>query len=388
MIRAMDVANPSTRVAPRVQREERLFRELLERVGIEIGGANPWDVRVRDPGFYTRVLRGGSLGLGESYVDGAWECDALDQCIDRILRGQLDRQFRSSRSALVLALRARVINPQAVRRAFEVGRRHYDIGNDLYEAMLDRRMIYSCAYWRSAGDLEAAQTAKLELVCRKLELAEGMRVLDLGCGWGGFARYAAQTRGVSVVGVTVSEEQAKHAALACSGLPVEIRLEDYRAVRGRFDRVVALGVLEHVGPRNYAEFMAVIERALGGRGAALIQTVAGNRSLAHGDPWLDRYIFPNSSLPSMAQIAAAMEMRLVLEDVHNFGPDYDRTLMAWYANFERAWPSLRARYGEPFRRMWRYYLLSCAGGFRARSTQLLQIVATPVGAPQPDPRAS
>jgi cyclopropane-fatty-acyl-phospholipid synthase len=363
-------------------------RDLLEQVGIEVGGSNPCDLIVRDSAFYTRVLRDGSLGLGEAYVDGQWECAALDQFFERILRGQLDRRFRTSRSVLLLALRARLINPQAIGRAFEVGRRHYDIGNDLYEAMLDRQMIYSCGYWRRAEDLDAAQTAKLDLVCRKLGLKAGMRVLELGCGWGGFARYAARTCGVSVIGVTISKAQAEHASRVCRGLPIEIRLEDYRAVRGQYDAVVSIGMVEHVGARNYGVFMDVVERTLGGSGAALVQTIAGNRSLSHGDPWLERYVFPNSSLPSPAQLARAMEGRLVLEDVHGFGPDYDRTLLAWHANFERAWPQLRARYDERFRRLWRYYLLMSAGGFRARFVQLLQLVMTPIGAPQPARQSS
>jgi cyclopropane-fatty-acyl-phospholipid synthase len=381
---------PRARPTPRARatREERVLRDLLAQIGVEVGGSNPHDPQVRDPAFYRRVLRDGSLGLGESYVDGQWECEAIDQLVDRVLRAGIDRPFRGSRSALLLALRARLLNPQAVRRAFAVGKHHYDIGDDLYEAMLDRRLIYSCAYWRRAEDLESAQLAKLELVCRKLELKAGMRVLDLGCGWGGFARFAAQTCGVSVVGVTISAAQVEYATRVCRGLPVEIHLQDYRAVQGRYDAVVSLGMLEHVGPRNYATFMDVVARSLAGGGAALVQTIAGNRSLRHGDPWLVRYIFPNSSLPSAVQIARALEGRLVLEDVHNFGPDYDRTLLAWHANFERAWPRLRERYGERFRRTWRYYLLMCAGGFRARSLQLLQIAATPMGAPQPNARAS
>jgi cyclopropane-fatty-acyl-phospholipid synthase len=372
----------------RAARAETAVREILSSIGVEVGGAAPHDIHVHDPAFYTRVLRDGALGLGESYVEGQWDCAAVDQFIDRILCGRIDQRFRRIPAVVLLALRARLVNLQAVRRAFEVGRRHYDIGNDLYEAMLDRRMIYSCAYWKRAEDLQAAQTAKLDLVCRKLELKAGMRVLDLGCGWGGFAQYAAQTHGVSVVGVTISQAQAELAQRQTRGLPIQILLSDYRAVRGEFDAVVSLGMLEHVGPRNYRSFLDVIERSLGGSGAALIQTICGNRSLPSGDRWLTRYIFPNSTLPSPAQIARAIDGRFVLEDVHNFGPDYDRTLLAWHENFERAWPELRARYDERFHRLWRYYLLMCAGAFRARYTQLLQVVITPVGAAQPAVRSS
>jgi cyclopropane-fatty-acyl-phospholipid synthase len=365
---------------------EKLIRELFEAAGVRIGGSSRYDLRVHDPRFYRRVLTDGNLGLGESYMDGFWDSPAPDEMIERLLRGGVYDRARASPRAVALILSARLLNAQRLARAFEVGRRHYDIGNDLFEAMLDSRMIYSCAYWRNAHSLEEAQLAKLDLVCRKIGLKPGATVLDLGCGWGGFARYAAEAYGAEVTGLTVSREQAALAARRCRGLPIEIRLEDYRAARGQFDAVISLGMVEHVGPKNYRTYMEVTHRCLAPHGVALIQTICNNRSARYIDPWMDRYIFPNSVIPSLDQLAVAMQGLFVLEDVHNFGPYYDDTLMAWHANLETQWPSLAARYDARFRRMWNYYLLSCAASFRTRNHQLLQLVMTPAGSPQPDCR--
>jgi cyclopropane-fatty-acyl-phospholipid synthase len=272
-------------------------------------------------------------------------------------------------------------NLQSRSRAFIVGEQHYDLGNLLYQCMLDPRMTYTCGYWAKAGDLEQAQTDKLDLSCRKLGLQPGQRVLDIGCGWGSFAEFAARQYGVRVVGITISREQAELARQRCRGLPVDIRLQDYRELDEPFERIVSLGMFEHVGWRNYVTYMGVVQRCLADGGLFLLHSIGSNRSLAHADPWIDRYIFPNGGLPSIAQIGRAIEKDFVMEDWHNFGADYDRTLMAWHANFERHWPQLAGHYDQRFRRMWRYYLLSCAGAFRARDIQLWQIVLSKGGVP-------
>lgn len=358
----------------------RRVEELLAQADVAINGERSWDIRVHDEGLYARVLAQGSLGLGESYMDGWWDCDHLDEFFRRVLEAQLDRRVKPTTDALRVA-RARLLNRQRQGKAYEIGRRHYDIGNDLYERMLDSRMIYSCGYWKKAATLDEAQEAKLDLVCRKLDLAPGMRVLDIGCGWGGAARFAAERYGVEVLGITVSREQARFAEALCRGLPVEIRLQDYRDLEGSFDRVLSLGMIEHVGPKNYRTYMEVVCSCLRSDGLFLLQTIGGNRSVRRANAWTDRYIFPNSVLPSARQITSAAEELFVLEDWHSFGPDYDKTLMCWHRNFEAAWPSLRDKYGERFYRMWRYYLLSSAGGFRARTSQLWQIVFSPRGVP-------
>lgn len=252
--------------------------------------------------------------------------------------------------------------------------------------MLDKRLNYTSAYWRDASNLDQAQEAKLDLVCRKIGLQPGMTVLELGCGWGSFAKYAAEKHGVDVLGVTVSAEQVELGMELCRGLPVELRLQDYRDVEGEYDRVISIGVMEHVGYKNYRTYMEVVNRTLKPGGIGFFHTIGKNTSDVATNAWTEKYIFPNGMLPSIAQMAAAMEGLFVVEDWHNFGPDYDPTLMAWHVNFERAWPELKDRYGERFYRMWRYYLLSSAGGFRSRKTQLWQVVFTRIGDRQPDCR--
>jgi cyclopropane-fatty-acyl-phospholipid synthase len=352
----------------------------LSLADVQIGGNRPWDLQVHNRRLYRRVLAQGSLGLGESYMDGWWDCERLDEFFYRILRTDLEAQV-APRLQIVDVVKATLLNLQKPSRAFHVGERHYDIGNDLYRCMLDRRLIYSCAYWKDTSTLDEAQEAKLDLVCRKLNLKPGMRILDIGCGWGGTARFAAAHHEVEVVGITVSEEQAKYATELCRGFPVEIRLQDYRDLEGKFDRVLSIGMFEHVGYKNYATYMRVVRDHMSDEGLFLLQTIGRNLSGATIDPWIGRHIFPNSMLPSSAQICGAIEGRFVIEDWQSLGADYDKTLMSWFQNFQENWSHLEERYGKRFYRMWKYYLLSCAGAFRARQNQLWQIVLSPRGVP-------
>jgi cyclopropane-fatty-acyl-phospholipid synthase len=365
---------------PRQASLESLARRTLAEAQVEIDGDRPWDIQVHDQRWYSRVLTGGSLALGESYMDGWWDCQALDQFFHRLLRARLDEKVRPSPGPAWAWRVARRANPPSRRRADQVAKAHYNLGNDLFAAMLDQDLNYSCAWWEDGcADLDQAQASKLRLICHKLMLKPGMRLLDIGCGWGGLARFAAQEYGARVLGVTVSQPQAELASQRCQGLPVEIRLQDYRAVEGRFDRVVSVGMFEHVGYKNYRTFMRTVVNCLEEDGLLLLHTIGRNDSSVQADPWISTYIFPNGMLPSVRQIAQACEGLLVLEDWHSFGSHYDRTLMAWHHNFQRAWPRLKDRYDERFRRMWSYYLLSCAGAFRARSIQLWQVVLTPRG---------
>lgn len=350
-----------------------LFKELLGQADIQINGDRPWDIQVHDERLYQRILAQGSLGFGESYMDGWWDCDQIDELISRIFSANLTRHLRPAKMVWPY-LKAKLTNRQSKSRAFQVGEAHYDIGNDLYERMLDKRMVYTCAYWKDAGNLDEAQEAKLDLVCKKIGLKAGDRVLDIGCGWGSWAQFAAERYGVSVVGITVSKEQQKLAQQRCQGLPVEIRLQDYREINEPFDHIISLGMFEHVGYKNYRDYMHVAYRCLKDDGLFLLHTIGGNRSVAHTDPWIEKYIFPNSMLPSVKQIAAATENLFVMEDWHNFGADYDKTLMAWFQNVDRTWPQLQQAYDDRFYRMWKFYLLACAGTFRCRKNQLWQIV--------------
>src|SRR5262245_28878553 len=309
---------------------ESIVRELFGHADIEFGGTRPWDITVLDPRFYERVLRDASIGFGEAYMEGWWEVPALDVMIDKLCRGKLKQKIQGSWRLKALTVKAMLLNLQAKARAGASIEAHYDIGNDLYTRMLDERMVYTCGYWKDAKTLTESQEAKLDLVCRKVGLKPGMRVLDLGCGWGGFASWAAEKYGCSVLGVTLSKDQVSlgNELWGPKGkkLDVELRLCDYRNVTGRFDRVVSIGMMEHVGPKNHRDMMEVIDRCMVDDGVALVHTIANNKSLRHGTPWVEKYIFPNAVAPSLEQIGRAIGGILVMEDLHNIGEDYDPTL--------------------------------------------------------------
>ncbi|KPQ21367.1 cyclopropane fatty acyl phospholipid synthase [Halomonas sp. HL-93] len=357
----------------------RFVADLLKQADIEINGNRPWDIQLKASGVIDSALSRGNLGLGESYMNGDWDAESLDQFFYRLMRAQLHQRINPTQ-LVYHSLRSRLINRQSAKRAWEVGEKHYDLGNEFYAAMLDKRMTYTCGYWKEATHLDEAQEAKLDLICRKLGLKPGMRVLDIGCGWGSFMAYAAEHYGVECVGLTISKEQAEFGKrLMKSGLPVEFRLQDYRDETEQFDRIVSIGMFEHVGHKNYREYMEVASRCLKDGGLFLLHTIGKNLFSTPSDPWIDKYIFPNGELPTLGQIINASESLFVVEDVHNFGSDYDKTLMAWHANFEANWPAFRGRFDDTFYRMWRYYLLSCAGAFRARELQLWQFVLSKQG---------
>jgi cyclopropane-fatty-acyl-phospholipid synthase len=348
--------------------------EAVKSAGIELNGKNPWDIQIYNQKFYTRVLKEGSLGLGESYMDRWWDCDRLDQFMERIISADLESKIKTNKRLLIKSILLKLINLQTKKQSLIVGEKHYDLGNHLFKMMLDSRMNYTCGYWKNARNLDEAQLHKLELTCQKLMLKPGMRILDIGCGFGALAKYAAENYDVKVVGITISKEQCEYAQQNCAGLPIEIRFQDYRDVREKFDRVVSLGMFEHVGQLNYRTYMQIVNQCLRDDGLFLLHSIGSNTSNVAADEWITKYIFPNGMLPSIAQIGASSERLFIMEDWHNFGADYDKTLMAWYSNFKNNWDKLKSRYNDRFYRMWTYYLLSCAGTFRARSTQLWQIV--------------
>ena len=356
---------------------EKELSKLLAGVGVRLNGANSCDIQVHNREFYRRVLAHGSLGLGESYMEGWWDCEDLDGMVYRLLSGSLEEH--QTWDLRLAALRARLFNMQHPSRTFEIGRHHYDLDITLYRSMLGKRLVYSCGYWSETQDLDAAQEAKLELVFRKLGLKPGMRVLDIGCGWGEALKLAAERYGVSGVGITVSEEQVRYADAKYGALPLEFRLIDYRALNGKFDRIFSIGMFEHVGAKNYRAYMQVARRCLADEGLFLLHTIGGNLSVHDTDPWIAKYIFPNSMLPSLKQIGAATEGLFIMEDWHNFSVYYDRTLLAWRHNFEEHWESIRARFDATFHRMWFFYLSASAASFRARKNQLWQVVLSPRG---------
>lgn len=354
----------------------RILRELAESAGIGFDGKNPWDIVINNPEMYAHVISNGSLGLGEAYMDGHWSCDRLDEFFSRLLFLDLDRQLQSLAPLqhFVEAVKHKLLNLQSKKRATQVALAHYDAGNDVFEAMLDPTMSYSCGYWVKADTLDQAQIAKLDLICRKLELAPGEKLLDIGCGWGGLAEFAASKYKAHVTGVTVSREQQRYAEEKCRNLPVEIKLMDYRDITGSYDKIVSVGMFEHVGPKNYRSYFGIADKLLSSDGLFLLHTIGTQESLRHTDPWIDRYIFPNGRIPLANEITRSSEDVLIVEDWHNFGTDYDKTLMAWSERFDAAWVRLSKKYDERFYRMWHYYLMSCAAFFRSRQGQLWQIV--------------
>ena len=387
----MELSKQST--SERVQKSQHSIRNLLimdfakDRItkflhaaGITVQGENDWDIQVHDERFYNRVLLKWSLGFGESYMDGWWDTKTLDQLVHKLYTSNIDNK-NNSLPSMVDMCKARLINQQSKNRAHKVAHVHYDLGNDMYSMMLGSTMQYTCAYWKKAETLDEAQVNKLDLICKKLHLQKGEKVLELGCGWGGFAKFAAENYGVEVDAYNISKEQVSYAKDRNKGLPVTIHLADYRDANGTYDKVAAIGLCEHVGYKNYASLMEVAHRCLKKHGLFLLHSIANNVSTTHCDPWFNRYIFPNGMLPSVKQLGETMEGLFIMEDWHNFGPDYDKTLMAWYHNFDLHWPLYEKKYGNRFYRMWKYYLLSLAGSFRARRIQLWQIVMSKDGVP-------
>jgi len=366
------------RSARKDNRWESWLSQICDECGVTINGPEPADPQIYNWDVARRMFTYGSIGLGEAYMEGWWDCDALDELATRMLQVKIARKMEvENKTRLFYEIaKVRVFNFQKKSRAFQVGEQHYDTGNDLFEVMLDPTMSYSCGYWKDASNLHEAQINKLDLLCRKLKLEKGMKLLDIGCGWGGLAEHAVRNYGVEVVGVTVSKEQAALAEERCRGLPIEFRLQDYRDLSGSFDRIVSVGMFEHVGLKNYRTYMQKCQSLLRDDGLFVLHTIGTNRTHGIVDQWIKKYIFPNGKLPSLQQITSAFEPYFVLEDLHNFGPDYDKTLMQWNRNFRDGWDQLSGQYSEHFYRMWEYYLNISAGTFRCRDNQLWQLVLT------------
>lgn len=358
---------------------------LLKKAGITLNGSKSYDIQVNDERLYKRLKYQASLGAGEGYMDGWWDCESLDEMFYLLCKVDHNPEIHSKSTVFLKELMNSFVNMQTRVRSLAVADQHYNLGNDLYEKMLGETMAYTCGYWKEAQTLDKAQFDKFDLICRKLELKAGEKILELGCGWGSFAKYAAEKYGCEVVAANISTEQVSYGREINKGLPVEIHLCDYRDAHVynpkniKFDKVVSVGLCEHVGIKNYRGFMELARNNMKEDGLFLLHTIGKLYSSSITDPWITKYIFPNSVLPSVKQLASAIEGVFVLEDLHNFGADYDKTLMAWHHNFNKNWDSLKGDYDEKFFRLWNYYLLSCAGAFRARSLELWQFVLSPNG---------
>lgn len=360
--------------------------QALSKAGIDVNGGKPWDIQVNNHQFFERISGEPSIGAGESYMEGWWECEKLDEMFYRLLRFVSPDEIYHGLTKIGFIIKNILINPQSRERSLEVADVHYNLGNDLYEVMLGKSMAYTCAYWNDqATSLDEAQFAKYDLICRKLHLQAGERVLELGCGFGGFSRYAAEKYGVDMVAVNISHQQILFARELCRHLPVQLFECDYREFKEynssniKFDKVVSIGLCEHVGYKNYRVLMEIVRQNLKDDGLFLLHTIAKNISNHFTDPWIQKYIFPQAELPTLQWLCAAAEPCFITEDVHNLSVNYDKTLLAWCENFEKNWEILQGKYNDQFRRMWRYYLLSSAGGFRSRTMQLYQLVLSPYG---------
>ncbi len=362
-----------------MNRNREIVENLLNQAGIHIGGNSPWDINVMDERFFKSIIKDGELGLGESFMKGWWDSPSMDQMIFKLFEGNIHDKVKENINTLLWIAFTKITNYQSKNKAKLVGLKHYDVGNKLFSLMLDKRMNYSCGYWENTDNLDAAQENKLELICKKLQLKPGMKVLDIGCGWGAFGKYAAENYDIKTKGITISKNQKELGEKLCTGLPVTFELKDYRELSGKYDRIVSIGMLEHVGFKNYKNFFKTVNNCLVDDGIALIHTIGSNRTVTTTSAWLDKYIFPNGMIPSIKQIGEAIERSFVMEDLHNFGHYYDTTLMAWFNNFDSNWNNIKDDYNNEFYRMWKYYLLTNAASFRARYNQLWQIVLTKKG---------
>lgn len=369
-----------------------LAKEILGIAGIEINGKNPWDIQVHDERLYKRIISEGSLGLGESYMDGWWDANELDQFFYKLLSSKLDEKVKeklslNTKTKIALKfLTSKLMNTQSISKSKKVAEIHYNLGNDFYQNMLDSQyMQYTCSYWKDVKNLQDAQIKKLDIICKKIHIPTNKdkkskeKILELGSGFGGFALFAAKNYNCEVTSYNISKEQVLYAREKSKNLPIEIKEEDYRNAlnlenKEKFDKVVSIGMMEHVGQNNYRNFMKLSNYCLKDKGLFFIHTIGSLKSNRGTDPWLNKYIFPGGQLPSSASVIKAAEGYFVLEDFQNIGHYYDKTLMAWYDNFNKNWPKFKEEYGERFYRMWKYYLLCCAGSFRAGNICLFQFV--------------
>ncbi len=364
---------------------QRMLQKMLDEIDVTINGKKPYDIKVHDKRMYTKLFKDKSIGAGDAYVEGMWDCEKLDELFFRICRNKLYNKIYSPFSETLYSLKNSVINQQTREKSEEVAKRHYNLGNPLFEKMLGKSMAYTCGYWKNADNLDEAQFAKYDLVCKKLQLQPGETVLELGCGWGGLAKYMAEKYDCKVVGFDIGKEPARYAKDLCRHLPVKIYHCDYRDIsiynpnREKFDKLVSVGVLEHIGYKNYDQFLSISRSFIKDDGLFLLHSIGSNYSKNYCEPWINKNIFPNGMLPSLKWLGKAIEKKFIVEDFHNFGAFYDRTLLAWHENLNKHWKELSKDYDTKLLRMMNYYLLSCAGGFRARDMQLWQFLLSPKG---------
>ncbi|MGB4076280.1 MAG: cyclopropane fatty acyl phospholipid synthase [Minisyncoccia bacterium] len=365
-----------------------MLQSLLDSqdIGVSLDGNNSWDPRIRNERFYERVLREGRLGAAESYMDGRWECSNLPELFYRLLSSGFDQKLYELPALRFLESLRRfgmgLWNRQTKERSLAVGEVHYD-DRVFQTAALGDRMVASCAYYdRGASTLDEAQDHKMALICEKLYLEDGHRLLDIGCGWGTLMHYAESTRALRAIGLTISRDQQEYARKRYPEKNLEFLLEDYRdfkASAGSFERVVSVGMLEHVGKKNYPTYFNRVRHFLAEDGLFLLHSIVGRQRENGTDPFIDKYIFPNGELPTMAEILESVEGTFVVEDLHNLGTNYEWTLRAWRENLQLRWSDIVAAHGMRTARMYEYYLAISEAAFRSRTLNVVQIVLSPRG---------
>lgn len=364
---------------------EKYIQGILDKAGVTINGSKSYDIKILDQRALRPILKDGSLGLGETYMAGWWDCERLDELSFHLCRAAIDKEIKPSFLQTLANLSTKIINYQTQQKSKLVAQKHYNLDNKMFELMLGKSMAYSCGYWKNSQDLDSAQLAKYELICRKLHLTGEDRLLDIGCGWGGFLAYAAEHYGCHGVGISISSNQIAYAKEHCKDLPIDFYLADYRdssiynPSQKQFTKIASVGAFEHIGYKNHQTFLKLAGEQLSPEGLFLLHTIGANETQTTLDPWINKYIFPHGSLPSMLQLSKALEYSFVTEDWHNFGVYYDNTLLAWNQNFENNWALIKHDFDKQFYRMWHYYLLMCAGMFRSRTAQLWQIVLSKTG---------
>lgn len=367
---------------------ELAVRKLAEFAGIPDTAFD--HLQVVDKSAWYDIITKQNLGIAESYMHGKVEID-LVPFFTTLLNGTAIGTRRKETSFVhvidalnaPMQLSARLFNQQTRERSTRVTKQHYDAGNDLYEVMLGPSMSYTCAYWRNANNLDEAQTAKFDLVRRKLELRPGMKVVDLGMGWGTAAAYMHQHGNVDVTGVSLSEEQVKWAQAHLVKPGLRFIFSDYRdhcddpEYAGAYDRVYSIGMLEHVGFHNHWSFFKCIKKLLKPDGLAVVHTIGEPDPVPVMDPFLDTYIFPGAVIPALSGLTSAFENDFILEDFQNFGHDYSKTLAAWHINAQKFFEKNPGAYSQEFQRMWNYYLKICEVLFDLRINQLWHFVLSP-----------
>lgn len=369
---------------------ETFITKRLAEAGIVVGGHRAWDLQVKNKDCFWKMIREGNLGMGETYMKGWWNAKKLDELFFRLLKADTDTKPPWQWTHKLSSIPSLIVNMQTVARSKVVAEKHYNFGTEFFRSFLDPYMQYSCAVFEHHDNLAKAQERKMGLICKKINLQPNDHLLDVGCGWGGLMKFASQRTGCNATGINISKDQIMFAKEFCKDLPIDFQEMDYRKTTGKYSKAVSVGMFEHVGSKNHRTFMETIHKSLDDNGVFLLQTIGANEHQIASDQWITHYIFPNGHLPSLAEITKAAEGLFVIEDVHNIGPNYDKTLMSWHgclnkkidestSNTNENTPNVE----EKQRRMWNYYLLSCAGAFRARNIQCWQIVFTKAHRQQP-----